>query len=69
MTLRSFPCPPHDSAIEKPGGARALVELLAAGITLAIAKGRRVCHAPVKWRLIMLVIRHLPWFVFRKMDI
>lgn len=60
---------PMTAHLKSQGVALAPVEAVAACITLAIAKGRRVCHAPAKWQLIMLVIRHLPWFVFRKMDI
>lgn len=34
-----------------------------------MAKGAPVVYAPAKWALIMLVIQHLPRFVFNKMDI
>lgn len=45
------------------------VEVVAAVIVRGIAAGSPVVYAPGKWRLIMLVIRHLPRFVFNKMDI
>lgn len=60
---------PMTAHLKSQGVALAPVELVAAGITAAIARGSLVCYVPAKWRLIMLVIRHLPWFVFRKMDI
>ena len=60
---------PMTAHLKSQGVALAPVEAVAASITLAIARGQRICYAPAKWRLIMLVIRHLPWVVFRKMDI
>jgi len=45
------------------------VETVAAQIVAAIARGQAVVYAPGKWRLIMLVIRHLPGFVFNRMNI
>jgi len=54
----------------KQGGARlASAEAVAQGIVSAIAAGRPVVYAPAKWALIMLVIRHLPRFLFNKADI
>ena len=38
-------------------------------IVKGIAQGRPVVYAPGKWALIMMVIRHLPRFVFNKIDI
>jgi len=60
---------PMTAHLKSQGVALAPVAAVAARITGAIARGSLVCHAPAKWSLIMLVIRHLPWFVFRKMDI
>jgi len=45
------------------------VETVARQIVDAIARGQEVVYAPGKWRLIMLVIRHLPGFVFNRMNI
>lgn len=45
------------------------VESVAKAIVDALARGKEVIYAPGKWRLIMLVIRHLPGFVFNKMNI
>jgi short-subunit dehydrogenase len=54
----------------KQGGAKlASSEAVAQRIVKAIAAGRPVVYAPGKWALIMLVIRHLPRFLFNKADI
>lgn len=54
----------------KSGGARlAPVDAVAADIVRAIDKKQAVVYVPGKWRIIMLIIRHLPAFVFNKMNI
>lgn len=54
----------------KQGGAKlASSEAVAQRIVKAMAAGRPVVYAPGKWALIMLVIRHLPRFLFNKVDI
>ena len=45
------------------------VELVAERIVLGVARGESVIYVPGKWRLIMMVIRHLPAAIFNKMDI
>lgn len=45
------------------------VEDVARAIVDGLARGQEVIYAPGKWRVIMLVIRHLPGFVFNKMNI
>lgn len=47
----------------------ASVESVAEGIVTAVARGASVAYVPGKWAVIMMVIRHLPGFVFNKMDI
>jgi short-subunit dehydrogenase len=42
---------------------------VAADIARAVAKGRRVVYTPWFWWPIMAIIRHLPWFVFRRLKI
>lgn len=44
-------------------------EQVARCIVDGMRAGKPVIYAPAKWALIMLVIRHLPRFVFNKMDI
>jgi hypothetical protein len=34
-----------------------------------IQAGKPTVYAPAKWALIMMIIRHLPRFVFNRMDI
>ncbi len=54
----------------KEGGARlAPVEDVARAIVGAIERGQAVVYVPGKWWLIMMVIRHLPWFIFRRLKI
>ena len=38
-------------------------------IVRGIDQGKLVIYAPTKWSIIMMVIRHLPQFIFEKMDI
>lgn len=45
------------------------VGLVAKEIVDGIAKGRAVIYTPKKWQIIMLIIRHLPSFVFNKLNI
>lgn len=45
------------------------VETVARDIVTGIARCTAVIYTPGKWRVIMLVIRHLPAFIFNKLDI
>lgn len=47
----------------------AKVEDVAKAIVSAINQGKPVVYAPAKWALIMMIIRHLPSFVFNKLNI
>lgn len=60
---------PMTAHLKAKGMALAPVEEVAQAIVKAIDKGRPVAYVPAKWALIMMVIRHLPSFVFNKMDI
>ncbi len=44
-------------------------EAAASELLAGAARGRRVVYVPAKWRPIMFVIRHIPSFVFRHLDI
>ena len=44
-------------------------EAVAQAIVAAIEKGSPVVYAPARWALIMMVIRHLPRFVFNRLNI
>ncbi len=52
-----------------PARGLAPVATVAQCIVDGIAAGRAVIYAPAKWQLIMLVIRHLPRFIFHKLNI
>ncbi len=53
----------------KQHGGLANVEDVAKLIVKAIKQGKPVVYTPAKWALIMMIIRHLPRFVFNRMDI
>jgi len=60
---------PMTAALKSKGAKLAPVEDVAAQIVAAIEKGIPTVYAPGKWWLIMMIIRHLPAFVFNKMNI
>jgi decaprenylphospho-beta-D-erythro-pentofuranosid-2-ulose 2-reductase len=60
---------PMTAGIEKGGPLWASPDQVAADIERAVAKGRRVLYTPWFWWVIMMIIRHLPWFVFRRLKI
>lgn len=47
----------------------ASVEYVAQNIVTAIEKGKSLVYVPAKWAFLMMIIRHLPEFIFKKMDI
>jgi decaprenylphospho-beta-D-erythro-pentofuranosid-2-ulose 2-reductase len=60
---------PMTAALTANGAKMASVQEVAQGIVAAIEKGTPVAYVPGKWWLIMMVIRHLPSFIFNKMNI
>lgn len=60
---------PMTAHLENMRGKLAPVESVARDIVDGIGNAKPVIYTPGKWRLIMAVIRHLPRFVFNKMDI
>ena len=61
---------PMTAAVEDKGGPLwATPDRVADDIVRAVAKGRRVVYTPWFWWVIMTIIRHLPWFVFRRLKI
>lgn len=60
---------PMTAHLKSKGAQLASVESVGAAIVAAIDAGKAVAYVPAKWRLIMLVIRHLPAFVFNKLNI
>ncbi len=55
--------------MQKGGPLWATPDQVAADIERAVAKGKRVVYTPWFWWVIMMIIRHLPWFVFRRLKI
>jgi short-subunit dehydrogenase len=60
---------PMTAGIEKGGPLWAKPDQVAADIERAVEKGRRIVYTPWFWWPIMMIIRHLPWFVFRRLKI
>jgi short-subunit dehydrogenase len=60
---------PMTAAIANKGALWAKPDAIAAGIVHAIDKRRNVVYLPWFWQPIMLVIRHIPEFVFKKITL
>ncbi len=60
---------PMTAALKGKGPKMAEVTAVANSIVDGIAKAKPVVYAPAKWAAIMMAIRHLPRFIFNKMDI
>lgn len=60
---------PMTAQLRDEGARLATVESVAAAIVKGMDGGRAVVYAPTKWALIMMVIRHLPRYIFNKLDI
>lgn len=60
---------PMTAHLKQKGASLASVEAVAAQIVKNVAQGKRVIYTPRKWQLIMLVVSHLPFFIFKKMNV
>lgn len=60
---------PMTTHLKGQGPKLAPVETVANAIVNGAARGKAVVYAPAKWQLIMLIIRHLPRFIFNKLNI
>lgn len=60
---------PMTEKMRANGMKMAPADLVAKEIVEGIAKGKAVVYTPKKWQIIMLIIRHLPSFVFNKLNI
>ena len=60
---------PMTAALVAKGLKVADVDDVALGIVAAIDRGQLEVYLPAKWHLIMMIIRHLPRFIFNKMNI
>ena len=60
---------PMTAHLKQQGSKLASIEDVVQQIVKGINKGQPVVYAPAKWALIMMIIRHLPRFIFNRMDI
>jgi decaprenylphospho-beta-D-erythro-pentofuranosid-2-ulose 2-reductase len=60
---------PMTAAMGDKGPKMASVNEVALSIVQGIEQSASLVYAPKKWQLIMMVVRHLPRFIFNKMDI
>ena len=60
---------PMTADLKSKGLALAPVEQVAKEIVKGVDKNTLLIYAPFKWQIIMLIIRHLPYFIFKKLDI
>jgi short-subunit dehydrogenase len=60
---------PMTAQLKTEGVYLASVNDVARRIVIAIEKGRRITYVPGQWAIIMWIIRHLPGFIFRKLNI
>lgn len=60
---------PMTAALKSKGVKLAPVEEVAAHIVAAVERATPVTYTPSKWWLIMMIIRHLPSFIFNKINI
>ncbi len=58
---------PMTAAIPKGGFLWSTPDRIAADIVKAVARRKRCLYTPWFWRWIMLIIRCMPWFVFRRL--
>jgi len=60
---------PMAAAQRAKGRRLAPVENVARATVRGIEAGRSIVYAPAQWTLIMLVVRHLPRFVFNRLNL
>lgn len=60
---------PMTAHLAQQGEKLANVEQVAQDIVNSVNKRKRVVYTPKVWAIIMLIIRHLPHMIFKKMDI
>lgn len=60
---------PMTEGLEKGGPLWARPEKIAADMDACVGRGGQVLYTPWFWRYIMLIIRHIPEFIFKKMQL
>jgi short-subunit dehydrogenase len=57
------------SDLKAKGKKMASVEHVAQEIVNAIAAGKLHIYTPRFWRIVMLIVSHIPWFIFKKLNL
>jgi len=60
---------PMTAHLKETGAKLAAIDCVAKDIVRGTESGNRVVYTPKIWSVIMMIIRHVPHFVFRRMDI
>lgn len=60
---------PMTSDLKAKGQKMVSVEVVAQSIVNAVERQLSVVYVPAKWSMIMMIIRHLPRFIFNKLEI
>lgn len=60
---------PMTSELKRKGARLAEVETVASAIVKGINRSQRIVYAPKKWGILMMIIRHLPSYIFNKLHI
>jgi short-subunit dehydrogenase len=60
---------PMTDGLNKGGPLWATPDRVAADIVRAVKRGRRVVYTPWFWKPIMMIIRYLPWVLFKRLKI
>ena len=60
---------PMTAHLQNKGVKMATVESVASEIVSGVGAGKLIIYTPKKWWLIMMIIRHLPQWIFNRMDI
>jgi short-subunit dehydrogenase len=60
---------PMTAHLKQTGAKLASVEQVAADTVKAIARGQAMVYTPKLWFVVMMVVRHLPEFVFKRLNI
>jgi short-subunit dehydrogenase len=60
---------PMTAHLVKRGPLWSSPDRVAFDIHRAVERGRRVVYSPPYWRAIMIVISHLPWFMFKRLKL
>ena len=60
---------PMTAHLKQQGKDLADADAVAGRIVQAVSRGSRLVYVPPKWSLIMMIIRHLPECIFKRMDI